>query len=45
MDRIVELEDGVLTEYEGGYTDYVQEKARRLEMKRRQLAQKVKKRA
>ncbi len=29
VDRIVELEDGVLTEYLGNYTYYVEEKARR----------------
>ena len=29
VDRIVELEDGVLTEYLGSYTYYVEEKARR----------------
>lgn len=40
VDRIVELEDGTLSAYEGGYTDYGQEKARRLEAKRRQLAAK-----
>lgn len=29
VDRIVDLDDGVLTEYLGNYTDYVEEKARR----------------
>ncbi len=29
VDRVVELEDGTLTNYEGGYTDYVSEKAAR----------------
>lgn len=34
VNRIVELEDGVLSEYPGGYSDYVREKARRAEAKR-----------
>ncbi|MFN8531534.1 MAG: ABC-F family ATP-binding cassette domain-containing protein [Anaerolineae bacterium] len=33
-DRIVELEDGTLSEYVGGYTDYVHQKAARLEAAR-----------
>ncbi len=29
VDRIVELEDGALTEYLGGYSDYQQARARK----------------
>jgi ATPase subunit of ABC transporter with duplicated ATPase domains len=31
VDRIVELEDGTLTEYIGNYADYVEQKAARLQ--------------
>ena len=34
VNRILELEDGALSEYPGGYSDYVREKARRAEAKR-----------
>jgi ATP-binding cassette subfamily F protein 3 len=45
VERIAELEDGTLTEYEGGYTDFVREKTRRIEMAKARALQKVKKRA
>jgi ATP-binding cassette, subfamily F, member 3 len=38
VDRIVELEDGALEEYAGGYTDYVQQKARRQRQRSEQAA-------
>jgi ATPase subunit of ABC transporter with duplicated ATPase domains len=34
VNRILELEHGLLSEYPGGYSDYVREKARRMEEKR-----------
>jgi ATP-binding cassette subfamily F protein 3 len=34
VNRVLELEDGVLTEYPGGYSDYARKKAQRAEAKR-----------
>ncbi len=44
VNRILEIEDGALSEYHGGYSDYVIEKARRAEVKRLAAATKVKRR-
>jgi len=35
VDRIIEIEDGLTTEYEGGYTDYLLSRAERMEVARR----------
>lgn len=42
VDRIVELEDGSLYEYVGGYGDYVHQKAARLEAERREAERRAK---
>jgi len=44
-DRIVEIEDGSLSEYIGGYNDYQQQKAERLRLKAEQAARDAARRA
>jgi ATP-binding cassette, subfamily F, member 3 len=45
VDRIVELEDGALGEYVGGYDDYQRQKAARLRLKAEQAAREAARRA